>query len=206
MKGGVSAKLLEEFDHPKFVNRLKAGNEAAYRELVDGILPWAKGFIKKKYRLSEEDARDVTQDFFQRILEKIDQYDANEGRFLSWAFQILRNLAVDWLRRYKRLEVVAVDPLQIDEMEPSLDDDPATKPKDDLSPLEKLPIEVRMAFLKLNERYQRFLGLMLLGTPDEAIRKVLEIPNEGALWTLRSRALAKLKEEFERIKSTKGGQ
>jgi RNA polymerase sigma factor (sigma-70 family) len=174
--------------------------------LVDGILPWAKRFIKKKYGLSEEDARDVTQDFFQRILEKIDQYDANEGQFIAWAFQILRNLTVDWLRRSKRLELVAVDPLQIDEMEPWRDDDSATKPKDDLSPLEKLPVEVRMAFLKLNERYQRFLGLMLLGTSDEAIRKVLEIPNEGALWTLRSRALAKLKEEFEKITPKKGGQ
>lgn len=39
MKDGVSAKLLDEFSHPDFVNRLKAGNEAAYRELVDGILP-----------------------------------------------------------------------------------------------------------------------------------------------------------------------
>jgi len=206
MKGGVSAKMLEEFDHPDFVSRLKAGNEAAYRELVDGILPWAKGFIKKKYGLSEEDARDVTQDFFQRILEKIDQYNANEGRFFSWAFQILRNLTVDWLRRNKKLALVYVDPLQVDEMAQSFDDDTTAKPKDDLSPLEKLPKELRMAFLKLNERYQRFLGLMLLGTPDEAIRQVLEIPNEGALWTLRSRALAKLKEEFERIKSTKGDQ
>src|SRR3989304_5553453 len=116
MKGGVSAKMLEELSHPDFINRLKAGNEAAYRELVDGILPWAKRFIKKKYGLSEEDARDVTQDFFQRILEKIDQYDANEGQFLSWAFQILRNLAVDWLRRNKRLVLVFVDPLQVDEM------------------------------------------------------------------------------------------
>jgi RNA polymerase sigma-70 factor (ECF subfamily) len=206
MMSGAFAKRLEEFNHPDFVNRLKTGNEAAYRELVDGMLPWAKNFVKKKYSLSEEDAKDIAQDLFQRIIEKIDQYEANEGRFMAWAFQILRNLTVDWLRRNKKIEIVAVDPLQIDEMVPSRDDDSATKPKDDLSPLEKLPNELRMAFLKLNERYQRLLGLMLLGTSDEAIRKVLEIPNEGALWTLRSRALAKLKEEFEKITSTKGGQ
>jgi RNA polymerase sigma factor (sigma-70 family) len=204
MMSGTFAKRLEEFNHPDFVSRLKTGNEAAYRELVDGMLPWAKNFVKKKYSLSEEDAKDISQDLFQRIIEKIDQYEANEGRFMAWAFQILRNLTVDWLRRNKRIEIVAVDPLQIDEMEPSRDDDSAAKPKDDLSPLEKLPIEVRTAFLKLNERYQRLLGLMLLGTSDEAIRKVLEIPNEGALWTLRSRALSKLKEEFERIKAQKG--
>ncbi|MDZ7288950.1 MAG: sigma-70 family RNA polymerase sigma factor [candidate division KSB1 bacterium] len=95
---------MEEFNHPDFAGRLKAGSEAAYRELVEGFLPWAKNFIKKKYGLPEEDARGITQDFFQRIIERIDQYDAAEGRFLAWSFQILRNLAVDWLRRYKKLE------------------------------------------------------------------------------------------------------
>lgn len=29
MMSGISAKLLEEFSHPDFVSRLKAGNEAA---------------------------------------------------------------------------------------------------------------------------------------------------------------------------------
>lgn len=200
MKGD---ERLEKFNHPDFANNLKAGNEAAYRELIDGLLPWAKGFIKKKYGLLEEDARDITQDFFQRVVEKIDQYGANEGRFLAWAFQILRNLVVDWLRRNNKLELISVDPLQLDAMASPPDDEPP-KPKDDLSPLEKLPVEIRAAFLRLNERYQRFLGLMLLGTPDEAIRDVLDIPNEGALWTLRSRALAKLKQEFDRITHQKG--
>ncbi|MDZ7288951.1 MAG: hypothetical protein ONB44_01075 [candidate division KSB1 bacterium] len=88
----------------------------------------------------------------------------------------------------------------------SFEDDPITAPTDDLSPLEKLPPEVRAAFLRLNDRYQQFLGLMLSGKPDETIRQVLKIPSAGAFWTLRSRALAKLKEEVEKIRSTKGGQ
>ena len=129
--GGISAKLKEAFDHPDFVKRLKAGNESAYQDLVDSFLPWAKSFVKKKYGISEEDARDVTQDFFQRLIERIEQYDENEGRFL---------------------------------------------------------------------------GLMLLGKPDETIRQLLKIPSAGALWTLRSRALAKLKEEVQKLKLKQGGQ
>lgn len=201
---GISAKLKDQLDHPDFVKRLKTGSESAYRELVDSFLPWAKSFVKKKYGLADEDARDVTQDFFQRLVEKIDQYDEAEGRFLAWAFQILRNLAVDWLRRNKKLDLTSLDSVPIDNLALSFEDDPTTIPKDDLSPLEKLPMEVRAAFLKLNDRYQQFLGLMLAGKSDEAIRQVLQIPNEGALWTLRSRALTKLKEEFERIKSQGG--
>jgi RNA polymerase sigma factor (sigma-70 family) len=204
--GGISAKLKEQFDHPDFVKRLKAGSESAYRELVDSFLPWAKSFVKKKYGLSDEDARDVTQDFFQRLVEKIEQYDEAEGRFLAWAFQILRNLAVDWLRRYKKIAWTSLDEVPADGLALSFEDDPTTTLKDDLSPLEKLPMEVRAAFLKLNDRYQQFLGLMLSGKSDEAIGQVLQLPNEGALWTLRSRALSKLKEEFGKIKSTQGGQ
>jgi len=200
--GRISTKMKEEFDHPDFVKRLKAGNESAYRELVDSFLPWSKSYVKKRYGLSDEDARDVTQDFFQRLVEKIEQYDENEGRFLAWAFQILRNLAVDWLRHYKMLDRTSLDSVQIDNLALSYEDDPTTNPIDDLSPLEKLPPEVRTAFLRLNDHYQQFLGLMLLGKPDESIRQILKIPSEGALWTLRSRALTKLKEEVEKIKLT----
>jgi RNA polymerase sigma-70 factor (ECF subfamily) len=203
--GGISARLKDQFDHPDFVKRLKAGSEAAYRELVESFLPWAKSYVKKKYGLTDEDARDVTQDFFQRLIEKIEQYDEAEGRFLAWVFQILRNLTVDWLRRYKKLDMVPLDLAPIDNLALSFRDDPTAEPKDDLSPLEKLPVEVRAAFLKLNDHYQQFLGLMLLGKPDETIRQLLKLPSAGALWTLRSRALAKLKEEVQKLKS-QGGQ
>jgi RNA polymerase sigma-70 factor (ECF subfamily) len=203
--GGGSAKMPEEFNHPDFAKRLKAGNESAFRELFDYLSPWAKSFIKRKYSLSEEDARDITQDFFRRIIEKIELYDENEGRFLSWAFQILRNLTVDWLRRYKRFELIPLSSQRVDGLELSYIDDDTTTPKDDLSALEKLPTDLRTAFLKLNHRYQQLLGLWLEGSPTEAIRKALNIPSAGAFWTQKSRALAKLKEEHEKIKS-KGGQ
>lgn len=69
--GGVPAKIPEEFNHPDFAKRLKAGNESAFREFFDYFSPWAKSLIKRKYGLSEEDAKDITQDFFRRIVEKI---------------------------------------------------------------------------------------------------------------------------------------
>lgn len=203
--GGVPAKVSEEFNHPDFAKRLKAGNESAFREFFDYSSPWAKSFLKRKYGLPDEDARDITQDFFRRIVEKIELYDENEGRFLSWAFQILRNLTIDWLRRYKRFELIPLSSQRVDSLELSYIDDDITTLKDDLSALEKLPPDLRAAFLKLNHRYQQLLGLWLEGSPTEAIIKALNIPSAGAFWTQKSRALAKLKEEHEKIKS-KGGQ
>ncbi|MGH7494705.1 MAG: RNA polymerase sigma factor [bacterium] len=203
----ISGKRLDEFNHPDFATRLKAGEELAYRELVNSFIPWAKNFVRKKYRLPKEDAKDILQSFSQRIVEKIDTFDSEQGQFIGWAFQILRNLTIDWLRPHKKLGLISIDSSDFEApLSFAVVDDMITSPNDDLSALEKLPVEVRQAFLKLNNRYQQFLGLMLLGTSNQAIQEVMGIASAGALWTLRSRALAKLKEEVEKIGSIKRGQ
>jgi len=51
----------------------------------------------------------------------------------------------------------------------------------------------------LNDRYQQFLGLFLIGTTDECIMQVFNLNNKSAFYTLKSRVLAKLKEEVEKI-------
>jgi RNA polymerase sigma factor (sigma-70 family) len=201
MRRKASAKL-EKLNNPLFVKALKDGTEAAYRELIEEFFPLAKSFVQRKYEVSPEDAKDILQDFAQRLIERLDDFDETSGRFVSWAFAVLRNLAVDWLRRNRKVELVSVESTAIDEMTPAPEEERQTGTRDDLSPLEKLPVEVRTAFLKLKPRYQQFLGLMLLGTSDRMIKKIMEIENDGALWTLRSRALAGLKKEVEK---TKGG-
>ena len=201
MRRKVSAKL-EKLNNPLFIKALKDGAEAAYRELIEAFFPPAKSFVRKKYEVSQEDAKDILQDFAQRLIERVDDFDETSGQFVNWAFTVLRNLAVDWLRRNRKVELISVASAAIDEIPSVLEDESLAQTKDDLSPLEKLPVEVRTAFLKLKPRYQQFLGLTLLGISDLMIKKIMEIENDGALWTLRSRALAGLKKEVEK---TKGG-
>jgi len=189
---------MDELNHPDFIRRLKSGNESAYRELDKELFPWFRNFLIKKFEIGFEDAKDIVQDVAKRIVEKIDLFNPERGEFLPWAFQILRNIAIDWKRRNKKLEFVSLEDARDETVEIDLETEEET---DDLSPIERLPPEVRKAFLKLNDRYQQLLGLFLSKKSVEDMIKILKLNNKAALYTLKSRVFSKLKEEVDKIKN-----
>ena len=56
----------------------------------------------------DDDAADVTQDVFLKLMTVLPQYDARRARFTAWLFRIARNAAIDKLRESRRL--VPVEP------------------------------------------------------------------------------------------------
>jgi RNA polymerase sigma factor (sigma-70 family) len=187
---------MEGLNDPDFIRRLKHGHETAYRELNNQLFPYFRNFLIKKYEIDLEDAKDIVQDVAKRIVEKISQFDPDKGEFIPWAFQILRNMAIDWLRSNKKLEFISLEEAIYEATENDLETE---QKADDLSPIERLPLEVRKAYLNLNDRYQQFLGLLLLEKSEEDVMKILNLDNKGALYTLKSRVFAKLKSEVEKI-------
>ncbi|MDZ7304765.1 MAG: sigma-70 family RNA polymerase sigma factor [candidate division KSB1 bacterium] len=186
---------LEKLNQPDFIARLQAGEDAAYRELDQELFPYFRNFVHKEYGLDKEETNDFVQDVAIRIFEKIHLFNPKRGRFEVWAFQILRNRFVDWLRDKKKYKATSLEKLQreiIDQIEE------LESPKDSLSPLEKLPPEVRQAILRLPDRYQQFLGLFLLGVQDCYIMDILKLKTRGAFLTLKSRVFSKLKTELEK--------
>jgi len=55
----------------------------------------------RRYGLSRDDAEDIVQEVFVKIMRKLPSfhYDRTRGRFLSWIKTITRTTAVDFLRR-----------------------------------------------------------------------------------------------------------
>ena len=185
----------ERLNQPDFIARIQAGDDTTYRELDKELFPYFKHFLYKEYGLSQEDAGDLVQEVALRIFEKIRFFDPARGRFEIWAFQILRNLCVDWLRKKKKYTAASLEKIQTDIVDQSIEIDSS---KDGLSPLEKLPFEVRRAILRLPDRYQQFSGLFLLGVQDSYVLDILKIKTRGALLTLKSRVFTKLKTEIEK--------
>lgn len=185
----------ERLNQPSFLSRLQAGEDEAYRELDKKLFSYFRPFVCKEYGFDKEEASDLVQEVALRIFEKIRFFDPTRGRFETWAFQILRNLCVDWLRKKKKYKTVSLEELQIDVVDQSQG---VESPKDSLSPLEKLPPEVRQPILRLPDRYQQFLGLFLLGVQDNYVMEILKIKSRGSLLTLKSRVFAKLKTEIEK--------
>lgn len=47
---------------------------------------------------NEEVTREVIQDIFLKIWNKIDQYDSSKGRFFTWMLNMTRNASIDKIR------------------------------------------------------------------------------------------------------------
>jgi RNA polymerase sigma-70 factor (ECF subfamily) len=93
----------------------RAGDQEAFKELV-------RRHQRKAYAVAlgivrdTDDARDVVQDAFLKVHEKLDTFDG-DAQFFTWLYRIVANLAIDHLRRRRRPRV------DFDEMHPHEADD-----------------------------------------------------------------------------------
>jgi len=56
----------------------------------------------------EQDAQDVTQRVFVKLMSDLSQYDERRGDFSVWLLRVARNLAIDELRRKRTVPASAV--------------------------------------------------------------------------------------------------
>jgi RNA polymerase sigma-70 factor (ECF subfamily) len=88
-----------EQDDAEVVRRCRAGDERAYRELVERFQRPVYTVAFRMLR-SAEDAEDVTQETFVRVFRALDRYDPARS-FEAWLFTITTRLSIDLLRRRK---------------------------------------------------------------------------------------------------------
>lgn len=74
----------------------------SFDEVVEG---YGRKIYNMAYRLTgnAEDAADLTQDVFVRVLRNLDRYQP--GTFDGWLYRITKNLFLDQVRRRRRLKV-----------------------------------------------------------------------------------------------------
>ncbi|SEA33541.1 RNA polymerase sigma-70 factor, ECF subfamily [Arachidicoccus rhizosphaerae] len=86
--------LNNEFD---LIIALKKGDETAYSYLYDQYGAALYGFIIHMTK-EQELAKDILQEVFIKIFQKIDLYDPQKGPLYAWLIQITRNTTLDKLR------------------------------------------------------------------------------------------------------------
>lgn len=93
----------------KIIQQIKKGDKAAFRQLVEH---YQQAAFNLAFRMlgDDDEARDVVQDSFIRIWEKIDTYNSKE-KFTSWMYKIVSNRAIDILRAMKRMPLVSIEKL-----------------------------------------------------------------------------------------------
>jgi RNA polymerase sigma-70 factor (ECF subfamily) len=159
----------------------RAGNQEAWRELVERFSRYVYAIAVQVYRLPEPDAEDVFQEVFTRVYERLGQL-RDDAAVRPWIAQLARRCCVDRLRDGSRVEL-------IEELE-------AGEAEDSLDRLEEA-WGVREALAKLSKPCQEVLDRFF--TRDESYRTIgaaLEIP-AGTIASRISRCLAQLRDRFE---------
>ena len=84
------------------VDGCRNGDRVAFETLVTR---YQRPIFNAAYRVlaNADDASEVTQNVFLRVLEKLDDYDG-QYKFFSWIYRIAINEAIDMLRRNQREE------------------------------------------------------------------------------------------------------
>jgi RNA polymerase sigma-70 factor (ECF subfamily) len=75
----------------------------AWGEFVSLYEPLLTAYLRRK-GLDAEDARDVVQDTFARLVKTLPEFelDRQRGRFRTWLWQVCQSALGDWARRRRR--------------------------------------------------------------------------------------------------------
>ena len=90
----------------ELARRIQSGDSAAVGELYDRYAGIALAVGLRVLR-DRELAEDVVHDAFVTVWQKIGRFDAERGSLRSWLLSIVRNRAIDRLRRTRPTEDVA---------------------------------------------------------------------------------------------------
>ncbi len=107
---------MSDFDDTALLARLKAGDQAAYAQLVEEN---ASSIYRLALRLmgSEADAEDVLQETFLSAFKSIDRFEGRSS-LSTWLYRIASNAALMRLRRNEPEQVSVDEPVERDDGDP----------------------------------------------------------------------------------------
>ena len=163
----------------ELVARCRAGDQAAWNELVERFSRYVYAIAVQAFRLSPQDAEDVFQEVFARVYQHLDRLRSDEA-IRPWIGQLTRRLCIDRLRegaREQPADDAELEPPDVDETLSRLDE--AMTVREGLDALGEPCREILDRFFVRDESYR-------------TIGEQMEIP-AGTIASRISRCLTKLR-------------
>jgi RNA polymerase sigma factor (sigma-70 family) len=165
----------------QLVARCRAGEDDAWRELVERFSRYVYAIAVQAFRLSESDAEDIFQEVFARAYENLPKL-RDDNAIRPWLAQLTRRLCLDTLRAGAREQPgEPPEPLGTDDTIGRLDE--ALFVHDALATLPDNCREILDRFFARDESYRH-------------IGEALDLP-PGTIASRISRCLVKLRGELE---------
>jgi RNA polymerase sigma-70 factor, ECF subfamily len=181
---GCSPEEMTGLDEGALIERCRAGDDAAFGELVDRYKDLVYGLI---YRLTSDRSRvdDLAQDVFLKVHRGL-PYFRGEARLSTWIYRIVQNVCSQ--ARAARLPEVSYD--QDVDGRPLLEPSTVDRSPQDLELRDRL----EKAIARLPESYRMLIAAHYLqGVQYEALAEALNIPL-GTVKTHLYRAKRRLRE------------
>jgi RNA polymerase sigma factor (sigma-70 family) len=174
---------MREYTDAELVARCRAGDQGAWRELVERFSRYVYAITTQGFRLTPDEADDVFQDVFTRAYERLDTLRSDEA-VRPWIGQLARRCCLDRLRVRARER-----PVDSEEIEEIGDEEVLARLEEALT--------VHEALGELSPDCQEVLDRFFCR--DESYRTIgdeLGLPG-GTIASRISRCLTRLREVFE---------
>src|SRR5881409_4085407 len=93
--------MAQTLSDSELVSRCRAGDQAAWNELVERFSRYVYAISVQAFRLSDADAEDVFQEVFARAYQHLDKL-RDDAAVRPWLAQLTRRLCIDRLRAAAR--------------------------------------------------------------------------------------------------------
>jgi len=178
----IHAMRLTSLPDADLVARCRAGDQDAWRELVNRFSRYVYAICSQAFRLRQDDCEEVFQEVFSRTYEHLDRL-RDDAAIRPWIGQLTRRLSIDRLRSSSREEFLGDEPAPAGEDETMDRLDEAFWVHEAMAGLPENCREILDRFFARDESYQ-------------TIGAALDIPS-GTIASRISRCLGKLREILE---------
>lgn len=98
----MSVPFLQSDHLERLAQKMRRGNKQAaeklYSELVDKVFAFCVSRLRNR-----EEAEDVAQEIFLKLVDRIDSFDVKRGHFVGWFWTLARNTLIDHTRGRKKI-------------------------------------------------------------------------------------------------------
>jgi RNA polymerase sigma-70 factor, ECF subfamily len=99
----ISSASADDDQVALLVVRAQGRDDLAFAELYILLFDRVYRYLCKAVK-NEQDAQEIAQDVFAKLLVVLPSYDATQGQFRVWLFSIARHMALDHLRKASRAD------------------------------------------------------------------------------------------------------